>query len=302
MSGTPRRQPAPTWVTEAVGSVREAERVRWGFTNESWLVATKSGRALVATRMTDPAAARLVLQRGPAISLALAGVGIAMPIPIPETSAPERAVVVSAFIPGRSGMELIGDAQGAERVGRLVGRAWLALGRVETAWLGLDDLWARPNALAAATERWLAAAGRTVHPDVASGVGRRIEQLPQLLAERRPGFVHGDLVPANVLVESDELAALLDLEAVRVGERLLDAAWFRWIVRYHHRELERDAWRGFADGSGIDEADPTIGTILDVLPILRILEILDQSALGAAARARWLDQLHACARWPGARG
>jgi hypothetical protein len=34
------QQLRPTWVTEAVGSVREAARIRWGFTNESWRVTT----------------------------------------------------------------------------------------------------------------------------------------------------------------------------------------------------------------------------------------------------------------------
>jgi Ser/Thr protein kinase RdoA (MazF antagonist) len=250
--------------------------------------------------MAEPAAGRVVLQRGAAISAALAEVGVAMPVPIPELSRPERAVVVSAFIPGRSGMELIGSGQGAGRVGQVVGEAWLALGRAKTAGLGLDDLWARPSDLVAAALRWLAAAGPSVDPSVSVDLRRRIDELPRLLAGRRPGLVHGDLVPANVLVKEDQLAALLDLETMRVGERLVDAAWFRWIVRYHHPEVEREAWSDFARVTGVDAADATVGSLLGVLPIVRILEILGQPTLAAAARERWLDQLRACARNDGA--
>jgi aminoglycoside phosphotransferase (APT) family kinase protein len=298
MPDTSPQQVPPAWVTEAVGSVQIAQRIHWGFTNESWRITTKGGTALVVTRMADLGAARLVVERAPAISAALAGVGIAIPIPIPEGSAPRRAVVVSAFIPGRSGMELMGDGQAAASLGRVVGETWLALGRVETAGLDLDDLWARPSDLAVAARRWFAAAGRSVGKAVGRHISRRLDELPRLLAGRPPGFVHGDLVPANVLVGDEQLAALLDLETVRLGERLLDAAWFRWIVRYHHPEIERAAWLGFAGASDVDEADSTNGRLLDTLPIVRILEILGQPSLGSAARERWLDQLRACVRWP----
>jgi Ser/Thr protein kinase RdoA (MazF antagonist) len=291
MPDTPAPQVPPTWVTEAVGSVQGAQRIRWGFTNESWRVTTNGRRVLVVTRMADPGAARLVVQRGPAISAALAGVGIAVPIPILEGSAPGRAVVVSAFVPGRSGMELIGDAQAAVSLGRVVGETWLALSRVDTAGLDLDDLWARPNDLAAAAGRWLDTAGPSMAPATARQVSLQIEELPLLLAGRPSSFVHGDLVPANVLIDDEELAALLDVETVRLGERLLDAAWFRWIVRYHHPDVERAAWRGFASASGVDETDPIVGPLLETLPAVRILEVLGQSTLGAAARQRWLDQL-----------
>jgi aminoglycoside phosphotransferase (APT) family kinase protein len=298
MPDTTRQQGPPAWVTETVGPVPEAHRIRWGFTNESWLVTTRRRRTLVVTRMADSAAAHEVVQRGPAIHAALAAIGISTPVALADSSAPERAIVVTPFVSGQSGMERIGDAQRAASLGRLVGRAWLALGRVDTAGLDLDDLWARPNALAAAAERWLAAAGGAVDPEVASGIARRIEEVPDLLTGRRPGFIHGDLVPANVLVDDEDLAALLDLETVRLGERLLDAAWFRWIVRYHHPDVDRAAWSGFVGASGVNDASSTVSALLDVLPIVRILEILDQPALGAAARALWLDQLHVCVRWP----
>ena len=276
---------------------RTPHLIPWGFTNESWRVITAGGRELVVTRMVEPDAARVVVQHGRAIAVALAEVGVAVPAPIHEASVPERAVVVSAFIPGRSGMELIGNRQGAGRVGRIAGEAWLALGRARSAELGLGDLWARPSDLVAAATQWLAPAGRSLDPTAAADLTRRIAELPRLLAGRCPGLVHADLVPANILVEDDKLAALLDLETMRVGERLLDAAWFRWIVRYHHPDVEPDAWGGFVRGSGLDAADPTVGSLLDVLPIVRILEILGRP-LGAAARGRWLDQLRACARWP----
>jgi Ser/Thr protein kinase RdoA (MazF antagonist) len=294
-----QHQGPPTWVTDTVGPVTEAERIRWGFTNESWRVVTLGGRSLVATRMSDPASARAVLARGPAIAAALAGVGVSTPVPIAEHSAPEGAVIVSGFVAGRSGMELVGDAQGAADVGRHLGEAWLALGRIDTTRLELDDLWARPVDLAEAAEGWLARAGPWLDPTLERGIARRIEGLARLLEGHRPGLVHGDLVPANVLVEAEELAALLDLETVRLGPRLFDAAWFRWIVRYHHPEVAHAAWRAFAGTSGVDDADPKVATLLDVLPLVRILEILSQATLEAGPRERWLGQLRACLRSTG---
>jgi aminoglycoside phosphotransferase (APT) family kinase protein len=297
-----QRQGPPAWVTDTVGPVREAARIRWGFTNESWRVVTVAGGPLVATRMAGPASAGAVLARGPAIAATLASVGISTPVPIAERSAPERAVIVSGFVAGRSGMELVGDVHGAATVGRLLGEAWHVLGRIDTTGLELDDLWARPADLAAAAGRWLTADSAALEPTLTTGIARRIEGLARLLEGHRPGFVHGDLVPANILVEGEKLAALLDLETVRLGARLLDAAWFRWIVRYHHPDVAHAAWRAFAGASNVDDARPQIATLLDVLPLVRILEILSQPTLEAGARVRWLDQLAACLRYTGTGG
>ena len=58
-----------------------------------------------------------------------------------------------------------------------------------------------------------------------------IEALPVLLQGRAPRFVHGDLVPVNLVATADRtVAAILDLEDACLAYPLLDAAWFRTIV------------------------------------------------------------------------
>ncbi len=282
----------PDWVAETVGSVSDAERLRAGFTNESWAVATADGRRLVVTRMTDPGAAGLLLDRAPTLTARLVDAGIASPIPIPERSDRSRNVVTSAFVNGAPGMDLMPDDVGAALVGRIVGAAWLALEAVDASGLGLDDLWARPSELARAALAWLEPVSVSLGPRAATRARARIADLASLLKDRPTGFVHGDLVPANVLILDGAFASLTDLETVRIGERLLDAAWFRWIVRYHHPAIEPAAWAGFVAASQLDTDDDVVSALLDVLPVIRILEILAGPAPGAA-RARWMELLRA---------
>jgi hypothetical protein len=81
----------------------------------------------------------------------------------------------------------------------------------------------------------------------------------------------------------------------RLGDPLLDAAWFAWIVRFHHPGAFADAWAGFSIEAGLDDTPPTVAELLGVLPIVRILELLDAAA-GKPARADWLTQLRASLR------
>jgi aminoglycoside phosphotransferase (APT) family kinase protein len=285
--------PIPDWVLAALGPVSDGAPLRAGFTNESWVVTTPAGRRLVLTRMTDPEAASALLDRAPAVIAGLAGAGIDSPVPIADRSDRARHLVTSAFVEGASGMDLMGDDADGAAVGRIAGTNWRALGAVDPSGLGLDDLWARPADLTAAARSWLEPVARFLGRDGARRVDERLAELPTLLRDRRPGFVHGDLVPANLLIADGALAALLDLEAVRLGEALLDAAWFRWIVRYHHPVIEPSVWSGFVASSHLDPATARVAGLLETLPIVRILEILARPAVDAGARSRWFEQLRA---------
>ena len=284
----------PDWVLDTLGPVSDGAPLRAGFTNESWVVTTRAGRRLVLTRMADPDAASALLDRAPAVIARLARAGIDSPVPIADRSNRARHVVTSALVAGTSGMDLMGDDADGAAVGRIAGTTWRALGTVAPSGLGLDDLWARPADLTAAARSWLELVVRSLGRDGTRRVDERLAELPMLLSDRRPGFVHGDLVPANLLIADGALAALLDLEAVRIGERLLDAAWFRWIVRYHHPATEPTIWSGFVASSRLDTDTDGIAALLEILPVVRILEILAWPALGAGARSRWIEQLRAC--------
>ncbi len=145
--------------------------------------------------------------------------------------------------------------------------------------------------LGRAAASWAAAAG-VDEPDQAV-LRRLIGGLPGLLAGRASVLVHGDLVPVNVLVRDGELVGVLDLEATRRADRLFDAAWFNWIVTYHHPHASAAARAGFGDGVGVDLDAGAVQPILVLLPILRILEILARLPSGSEARDRWVPQLRA---------
>jgi aminoglycoside phosphotransferase (APT) family kinase protein len=282
----------PEWVTGALGQdLSDARRVPWGFTNETWAVTPADGIRRAVTRMASPAVAAAIIRRGPEVAGRLASVGLEMPVPIDSHSHAEQGVVVSAWIEGTLGIARLGEPDGPATVGRALGDAWRRLGGVDTSGLGLDDRWARPLDLRDVARGWLDGLRHELAAPVATAVEVRLDELSPYPGP--VGFVHGDLVPANVLLRDPQPAALLDLEAVRVGERFLDAAWFRWIVRYHHPELEPLAWLAFVKAAGIDAGRREIAALLAALPTVRILEILGESRLGDHSRLRWLEQLAA---------
>jgi aminoglycoside phosphotransferase (APT) family kinase protein len=120
-----------------------------------------------------------------------------------------------------------------------------------------------------------------------------VTEIDRLLDGRRTGFVHGDLVPVNLLMEDGDLGALLDLEAAHAGEPLLDAAWFSWIVGHHHPALKPAAAAAFAREAGLVPTDARTTALWTALPSIRILEILGRHPERATARAHWLSQLRA---------
>lgn len=285
--------PGPGWLRDVFGpGLRDPRRLRWGFTHETW-AATVGGRELVATRMDDAEVARRVVTQGPELVRRLAGAGVASPSPDTTRSRPDLGIVVATFIEGTPGIEVMADEAGARLVGGLVGATWTQLRGVDPSGMGLDDLWARPTALRAIAGEWLAGVAADLTTGQRSVLGDRVATIESLLAGRRPGLVHGDLVPVNLLVRGDRLGALLDLEAAHVGEPQLDAAWFSWILRHHHPEIEPAASEAFAARAGIDRADERTAALHVVLPSIRILEIVDGLGAEPSRRERWLQQLRA---------
>jgi Ser/Thr protein kinase RdoA (MazF antagonist) len=135
-------------------------------------------------------------------------------------------------------------------------------------------------------------AGR-LGPDAISSLKDDIANLPGLLAGRPPGVVHGDLAPVNLLIRHGALAAVLDVEFARLAEPLLDAAWFDWIVTFHHPGQAGAARQAFASAAGLDVTDPTVCRLLRILPRIRLLELLDEDGLTPARTNHWLGMLDA---------
>ncbi|HUQ44467.1 MAG TPA: aminoglycoside phosphotransferase family protein [Candidatus Limnocylindria bacterium] len=290
----------PGWVPRALGTATSGlHRIPWGFTNETWTGTDPEGGRIVATLMTSPARARSVLARAPAVAQLLTEVGLETPVPIPERSEPERAVIVHAWLDGIPGMIRLGEADGPRAVGLAAGDAWRRLGDADPANVDLDDLWARPSALVAAARRWLSGAQADLSTSHVAIAADRIDQLggPEDGVRR---FVHGDLVPANLLLREGGPPVVLDLETVRIGDPLLDAGWFSWIVRFHHPAAWQAAWGAFAEAAHLTDLDGAARARLLALPTARILEILADRDLEQAARGRWLEQLRALADTPAA--
>jgi aminoglycoside phosphotransferase (APT) family kinase protein len=214
-------------------------------------------------------------------------------VPIPERSDAERGVIVAAWLDGTPGMVRLGEPDGAWAVGRAAGATWLRLADVKPAGLDLDDLWARPSALAAAAREWLSIAREDLGPAHTLAAARHLDDLGASKPDRAPRLVHGDLVPANLLLREGRPAVVLDLETVRLGDPLFDAAWFSWIVRYHHPTVWPQAWCAFAESAGLSDLDDAGQVALVALPMARILEIVADPGLERPARDRWLAQLRA---------
>jgi aminoglycoside phosphotransferase (APT) family kinase protein len=282
---------APGWVTAALGpELAGVSRLPWGFTNETWGATTAEGERYAVTRMASTAAASFVLRHGPAIAGRVGSVGLVMPVPIPARSHASEAVVVSSWLDGTPAMLQLGGSGGASAVGHALGDAWRRLREVDIDGLALDDTWARPAVLAGAARGWLASEAGRLGAQAASNADGHIETLASGGRAQRASFVHGDLVPANLLLRA-EGSALLDLESARIGDPLFDAAWFRWIVGYHHPELVEQAWSAFVSAAAPPVDEPFDEALLDAYPVLRILEILAGPDLTVASRDRWIQQL-----------
>jgi aminoglycoside phosphotransferase (APT) family kinase protein len=290
---TPMRVPAWLAATFVSGSIDEAVRLGWGFRNETWRVDLTDGRRLAVTRPADPVAAPAVVALTRLIQPRLRVAGIPSPTIVDLAPGAPSAIVVTEFVDGTTGAEMLTQRGGPALIGGLLGDAWRRLRSVDPAGLPLPDAWATPRPLAdlsrarlSRAERWLTGQERRQSAAV-------IDALPELLAGRRPGFVHGDLVPVNTLVRDGSLAAILDFEFVRLADPLLDAAWFYQIVAFHHPSEEPAAWRAFVSAAGIDPDDPRTRDLLRALPLVRLLEILDGDD-HSEGTAHWLPILRSC--------
>jgi aminoglycoside phosphotransferase (APT) family kinase protein len=285
----------PDWLTVALGGdLADVRRLGWGFTNESWAATLPTGDRVVATRLADPGTGQEVARRWSALAGPLGHAGVPVPALLrpPCDAGPE--VLVSRHVDGVPGSALVETPGGPELIGGLLGRAWRALGSVAVDGLGLEEPWAPPPLLVERLAGWVASLAPELGRSGTDRLGLAVKTGVDLLENRPVGLVHGDLVPANLIVRDASAVALLDFEATRLGDPWLDAAWFDWIVWFHHRSVEAAAWRAFTDAAGVTAEAAAMERRLRLLPLVRLLEILEATHHTPAARARWLIQLEAC--------
>jgi aminoglycoside phosphotransferase (APT) family kinase protein len=224
-----------------------------------------------------------------AVAPRLAAVGVPVARLVPVDGA-HSGILATEFIEGATAASLLGDPGGPALVGRAMGALWRQLLTLETRGLPLGTTPATPDVIAASAGATLARVAASSPALDVRRLADAIRTVPELLAGRPSGFVHGDFVPANVLVREGAVVALLDFEAARLGDPLFDAAWFRWIVGYHHPESVAVAWDAFRTAAEIDATDPVVRDLLRLLPAVGLLERLDATTAEREAE-HWLAML-----------
>jgi aminoglycoside phosphotransferase (APT) family kinase protein len=286
---------APGWITDVFGRDRIADvsRLGWGFQNETWKVELTDDRRFAVTRIAaaNAAASTILLTR--LVQPRLVAAGIPAPSVVDIELAATAGILVTEFVEGTAGAELFDQRDGPSTIGSVLGSTWQKLARVDHSGLSLPAPWVRPKSVA-----WWRARLARVEPWLTRSERRQLSALigtaSDLLAGRQPGLVHGDLVPVNVVVRDGSLAALVDWESVRLADPLLDAAWFDWIAWFHHPAQEPAAWRAFVTASGLDDRDPTTQDLLRILPLMRLVEILEDDYRTDERTRRSIRMLRAC--------
>jgi aminoglycoside phosphotransferase (APT) family kinase protein len=222
-------------------------------------------------------------------------------LPLPEvlggSSCGPAPYLVLRFVSGTSGRDLLGDDIGAAHLGAAMGCTSRDIARIPTAGLRLSRTWSEPDLLRAAGRRWLEIAGRVIDPALARRIEVVLSALPGAFEGARPVFAHGDLAPVNVLMREGKVAGLLDLERARLAHPLFDAAWWRWIIRYHHPSRWSAAGREFASAAGLDVDAHTLAR-LNMLAVVQSLEMVATTPQGRReARREWAARLAQTLEW-----
>jgi aminoglycoside phosphotransferase (APT) family kinase protein len=292
-----------------------AERSPWGFENRTDIVTLADGRRLVVQRITRRSVARRRLLLAGAVPPLLATVGIQAPRLLGGDAEREPPFAIREYLPGEPANLLLGAVPLARAMGALLP----LFANVPFVGAALPDLWADPARLAAVSLRRLEACRSLIDAATSAALARVVEQLPALFAGRAPVFAHGDYCPVNALAlaperpveeprEADawtprpsEASAprigLLDFDEARLADPLFDAAWWSWVVRFHHPDRWDSAWPAFREAAGMADDGATSARVA-VLQLLRLLEALDEAREHTPAAAPgWAARLAATVSW-----
>jgi Ser/Thr protein kinase RdoA (MazF antagonist) len=272
----------------------------WSATTRSVLVtAGRPGNEAVvqwaAAGIRSSATDRAAIRRRMRLGRDLAARAPWLPLPPVLGGDPESPVpyVITGFVDGRPGREMLEDDAGAARLGAAAGRLWRGLGRVPVAGIWLSRTWSEPDLLTAAAGRWLVKSARDLGAAETAGITTALARLPAVFGGVAPAFAHGDLAPVNLVLAGAEVAGLLDLERARLAHPLFDAATWRWVVRYHHPAREGSALESFLEAAGLPRDARTAAT-LDTLALLQCLEALATTPRSQAeSRREWARRVAA---------
>lgn len=281
----------PPWVfAPSASAVRSAYRARWGFRHETWIVELADGQRLAVQRRadgSDPTSSRLRTLRD---LVRAAGVPTPEPTRRPARSADDHAIVVELpFVDAVVAAELLDTAPGAATVGRLCGTAATRLGAVDISGLDLADTWTSAERLRPAVGGWLARLPNPIPSAALAAVRTAVDRAATVMDPGQVVLAHGDLAPVNVLVRDESIVAVLDLERAQLAHRTYDAAWFAWVVTFHHPEIADVACTTFGAAAGVPTGEAALGWLWPLLLLERMAEATDERE-----RSVWANRLGAC--------
>ena len=292
------RRALDTVAAHVGSSVVDASRVPWGDSRAAYRALLSDGRSVAARYVSGPGAldhARAVVQRSD--RLAASGVAVAHPAQLgPADDA--TAWIITPWVDGQVGSMALGapgsSLELADRMGRLAAR----IATVDMDGLDVNRSWAGPDALHQAASDWLAAVRDAVDPGTYLAVRQALTLVVEAWDSDAPwqvGMSHGDFAPINVIVATGGDLVLLDMDDVGPGPRLLDVAWWGWVVHYHHPAAWAGSWSTFVAAAGL-EREPGLDAAATDVARVRLLE----RAAGAPdtrRRAMWLGRLEDPRGW-----
>ena len=275
----------PGWVTVAVGpDARNARHARWGFRHETWIVDLPDGVRRVVQRRSDgsdPGAAE-----ASAVRSAIRATGLPTPEPICVGRVDDDLVLELPYVDGIVAADLLGTPEGATACGRCCGGVAATLARAYGTPAGLRATWASSRLLVDAAKRWLAASDRVLASEQVDFIERALMRAARTVDGAPSQLAHGDLAPVNVLVRDGEVVAVLDLDRVQVAHPIYDAAWFSWVVSFHHPEVAELACAAFAAAAGTPAESTAVSWLWPLLLLERRAEAADPGE-----RATWTARL-----------
>lgn len=278
------------------------ERSPWGFENRTDIVTLADGRRLVVQRITRRFYARRRLLLGEAVPPLLASAGVRAPRQLAADPDADPPYAVREFLPGTPANRLLDSPAGARDLARAMGALLPRIAGVQARGLPLPEGWADPQRLADESRGRLLRCRSLLSEPTHAQLAGTIAALPGLFAGRPPVFAHGDFCPVNALVlpaaggQPPEVA-LVDFDEARLADPLFDAAWWGWVVRFHHPERWRAAWPALLAAAGIQEGAATRARVR-ALQLLRLLEALDEArAHLPQAAGSWAQRLEQTAGW-----
>ncbi len=271
--------------------------------NHTTIVDLADGRRVAVQAYTDRAAARVRLHAAEQLAEPLGAHGV----PVPRVVAADLAAPVpwAAFdaLPGEPGYVAAGWDLSSDvfpGLARDMGRLLRGFHALDPADFALPRLWTDADALVDEARGWLAALEPHFLASDAAATRAVVDAVPLLLGDRPAVVCHGDFAPQNVLVLDGRISGLLDLEDARIGDPLLDVAWWAWALRFHTPAAFVRSWPGFLDAAGIDRREDRFDERLLTLIVLLLLETAERFRRSAPEKhAGWAVRISEVLLWRG---